>query len=111
MDLAMSLPNLSEEDIRKIRGYAGTNHTTLERVMETLLAGWLLAMEGEYTDAGSCPVCALRGVDSQLRGKPLVTAEKEGLITIGAGTDRRLLAGKLFAVCPKCLWWGVPDAA
>ncbi len=108
MEMKLSLSHLSQEDMDKIRKFARISSIPLDAIIETQLIAWLRAMEKKFTDAGPCPACSLRGVDSQLKGRPLLEAEKEGLIEIGPNIDRELLKNTQYVVCPKCLWWGVP---
>jgi hypothetical protein len=108
MEMKLLLSHLSQEDMGKIREFARISRIPLDAIIETQLIAWLQVMEKKFTDAGPCPACSLRGVESQLKGRPILEAEKDGLIKIESNIDRELLRNTQYVVCPRCLWWGVP---
>ena len=109
MEMKLTLSRLTQEDVNKLQKYARISCVQLDALVETQLIAWLRSMEKKFADAGECPSCFLRGVNSQLKGMAILDAEKEGLIVIGPNTDRELLKRTLYVICPRCLWWGVPE--
>ena len=109
MEIKLTLSRLSESDVTSLHNFAKISQVNLDELVEIQLLAWLQTQKEKFTDAGSCPSCSLRGVTSQLKGRPILEAESDGLVTIGANTDRSRLAQMLYVICPKCLWWGIPD--
>ena len=106
MDLHL---NFSPEEEKEIRDYARAMRVRLQELVELQVKAWLATARQKFSSAGPCPSCSLRGVQSELKGMPILEAEHEGLIRIGPRTNRNLITGTQYVVCPKCLWWGFPN--
>jgi len=109
MDIRLNLSRLTESEVTKLWEFARINKVNLDHLVETQLRAWLQIQEKRFEDAETCPSCSLRGVTSPLKGIPILEAEKDGWIEIGPNTDRSLLVNTLYVICPKCMWWGIPD--
>ena len=109
MEMNLKLSRLTQEEFRKLAELVRVKHVNLDELIETQLLAWLRSTEKKFSDAGQCPSCSLRSMVSELKGMPVLEAEKEGLITIGVSTDRTLLKNTNYVICPRCLWWGIPE--
>jgi hypothetical protein len=109
MEMKLTLSRLTPDDLRKLLEFSRIKKVNLNNLVETQLFAWLRAMEQKFADAGPCPSCRLRGVKSEMKGMPILDAEREGLVEIAPKSDRDLLKRTQYVICPQCLWWGFPE--